>query len=69
MKCAACNRPLMRAAVEIKTRAGGMAFGPTCARQRGLVHVTERRRRVRLFSTTPTAEVDQRQQDLWGAAA
>lgn len=69
MRCIACGRPLVRAAVEINTRGGSATYGPKCARMAGLVEVKRRRRMVRLFSTTPTAEVDPRQQDLWGAAA
>jgi len=33
MRCASCNRPLMRAAWQVRTKAGMLAFGPKCAKR------------------------------------
>ena len=36
MRCAICNRPLLRAALSITTRGGVLAIGPNCAAKQGL---------------------------------
>lgn len=36
MRCVRCNREIGRAFVNIESRAGGLALGPTCAKKAGL---------------------------------
>jgi hypothetical protein len=33
VKCADCNRPLLKAALQIESRHGPLSFGPKCARR------------------------------------
>jgi hypothetical protein len=60
MKCADCKRPLLRATLQLPTRAGVLSFGPTCAKRyivrptRSAFKVIERRQPER-------REVDPRQ--------
>lgn len=37
MRCARCNREMGRAFVDIKTKAGPLSLGPTCARKAGML--------------------------------
>lgn len=49
MRCADCNKPLFRAALQLPTRAGVLSFGPKCAKRyivrptRSMFKVLERR--------------------------
>lgn len=64
MRCTVCHRPLTTPAATIQSRAGLMAFGPTCAKAAGLTPLAARRR-VQLFSRTTRPGRSRDQLDLF----
>ena len=65
LRCAKCDRPLTRFAVQIPTRAGPMGWGPTCAKS--VVIKSEKRKQARLdlVSRRGGRRQDLRQRDLF----
>lgn len=67
MRCARCSRPLLREpAAEVKTRAGVIGYGRTCAERMGLLE--PKRRPVQLSNRYRPRQVDPRQVDWVGTA-
>lgn len=60
VKCADCNRPLLKPALQLESRHGPLRFGPVCAK-RYIVRPTRTAWKVADRKAPPPPEIDPRQ--------